>query len=227
MKQLKMRIEEYYPAGQFLRVSFVRDRTMLVSRFSNFTTDYLAEFDTSIEDVRVLEQSVVLTEEQKNATAELYGAADGLSTELNFLKFQMVQSGLDTALVTAIKKDIARHNIEGACQKLVGLNQLIVQHHVVLESKGMAAGFPVTLAATTAWLETKNVLQNQVMDMLKQLHDDNKAVFKALYGFISTIAAAGKIMFKGTAKESEYTITHLLGRMRSSSIPRDGVPPVV
>ena len=226
MKNVTMRLEEYYPAGKFLRLSFARDRAELVVRFSDFTVGYLADYDAKLLEVKDLEQSVVLTEEQKGVTVSLYAAAERMSTELNFLKFQMVQAGLSTSLVTAIKKDIARRNIEGACQKLEGLNQFIVEHHVALEAKGMAAGFPVVLAGDTVVLEEKNEMQNQVMDLLKELHEDNAAVFKSLYGFISVIAAAGKVMYKGTAKESEYTIAHILGRMRSSGGRTEVVSPI-
>jgi hypothetical protein len=59
------------------------------------------------------------------------------------------------------------------------------------------------------------------------LHEDNSEVYKALYRFISTIAAAGKVMYKGKVKEDEYTITRILGRMRSSGGDGAVVPPVV
>jgi hypothetical protein len=217
-KQLKMRIEEYVPAGQFLMVSFVRDRAELANRFSEFTPEYLTGFSDQLTKVKKLEQSVVLSEKQKQVTAALYDVADGLSGELNFLSFHLKRAGLDTSLVTKVKYDINKRNIEGACQKLEGMLQYVVEQQALLVSKGMSADFPVDLEGIINDLEAKNALQNEVMDKKDQLHERNREDFKTLYGFISTISAAGKVMYDGKVKEDEYTISKIVGRMRSSKV---------
>jgi hypothetical protein len=49
----------------------------------------------------------------------------------------------------------------------------------------------------------------------KQLVDANKGDYKKLYTFIKTVAEKGKLVFKGTVIEDEYSITKLIGRMRA------------
>jgi hypothetical protein len=99
------------------------------------------------------------------------------------------------------------------------LIQYITNKRSLLESKGMAAGFPSALAVSKADLEAKNVLQNKVMDSKGQLHEDNGSEYIALYDYISTFAKAGKIMYNGLGKADEYTVTRLISRMRGGGTP--------
>ena len=44
-----------------------------------------------------------------------------------------------------------------------------------------------------------------------------RLVGKVLYGFIPTVSDAGKIIYKDPVKADEYTVTKLIGRMRSGN----------
>lgn len=211
------RIEEYYQGGSFLAKSFELDRLALAVRFPEFTAAYLTQFKAKLTQVKTLEQSVTLTEEQKASTAELYAAAGLLNTELNFLSFYFKRANLDSVIVSAVKKDLAKSNIEGATDKLEGLIQFINSKKAILVTKGMTVNFPTELAATRDALVVKNGLQNEKLNALKSLHTINKVVYKELFAYISTISEAGKIMYKGTTKASEYTISKLISRMRSGN----------
>jgi ABC-type sulfate transport system substrate-binding protein len=120
-------------------------------------------------------------------------------------------------MITKLKADLAKRNIEGACDKIIGVQQYIVANRAALESKGMAAGFPAALLVTKATLETKNELQNTVRNQRKTLYDNNKLVYDALYDYIKTVAKAGKIMYKGKTKVAEYTISKIIARLRSGN----------
>jgi len=218
-------IEEYVPAGRFLLNSFTHDRAELALHFSEFTPAYLADFESKIEVVRNLEKTIVLTETQKQATAELYALASTLNNDLNFLVFYFKRAALDTKMLTKLKADLAKHNIEGACDKITAVIQYITAQHQVLESKGMAVSYPATLDTTRTALETKNELQNSVRNLKKQLYENNKVAYDALYGYVSTIADAGKIRYKGTSKALEYTISKIIARMRSSNTSGETPPP--
>jgi hypothetical protein len=213
-KSKKLRVEEYVPAATFLMASFVRDRVELSGRFSEFTVGYQSDFKTQLNKVKTLEQSLMLTEKQKMITTKLYLAVDGLNKELNFLSFYFNRAFLDTAILSKVKRDLVRHNVEGACLKLGGLIQYVTEQHVVLESKGMAVGLPAQLSVVKADLEAKNALQNELMDDKGQLFEDNSAEYKLLYGFVGTIIKAGKVMYDGMGKEDEYTMSKIIGRMR-------------
>ena len=220
-----LRIQEYFPGGSFLRTSFQKDRVALAVRFPEFSIEYLSDFSAKLDEVKALEQSVVLTEDQKASTVELYAAAAELNRELNFLSFYFKRANLDSAIVSAVKKDLRKSNIEGATDKLEGVIQYITAKHDALTSKGMAADFPAELADTRDKLNNKNGLQNEKLDALKMLHKNNKAVYKDLLRYISTISEAGKIMYKGDVKADEYTISKLIGRMRSGNTGGSQTPP--
>jgi ABC-type sulfate transport system substrate-binding protein len=127
-----------------------------------------------------------------------------------------------------LKANLAKRNIEGACEKITGVQQYIVANRAVLESKGMAAGFPAALLVTKATLETKNELQSTVRNQRKTLYDNNKLVYDALYDYIKTVANAGKIMYKGKTKVVEYTLSKIIARMRSvNNGGDDTIPPKI
>jgi hypothetical protein len=218
----KLRKEEYLPAGTFLATSFLRDRLELSSRFIEFTPDYEARYQKQLQKVDALEQPYKMTEAQKKVTLNLNLAASEMSNELNFLSFYFKRAALDPAILTAIKKDINRHNIEGACLKIKGLIDFIKSENVVLESKGMAVSYPEELQTAKADLEAKNALQNEIMNNKKQLYENNKTDYDALYDFIKTITGAGKIFYNGVVKADEYTVTKMISRMRGGG---GGTPP--
>lgn len=226
MGKTNLKVEEYSPVAGFLKDSFAVDRVQLSSRFAKFTPQFEADFNAQRLLVRDLDSTLVLTQEQKDVTAILYSKADEVNVELNFLSFYYRDAKLDATMITKTKSNLAARNIEGACMKIKDVIQFITANHVVLESKGMAATYPAELAADKLFLEDKNEVQNTVKNAVKGLYDANRAAYDNLYSYISTIADAGKIMYKGQVKASQYTISKLIQRMRSGNSGA-GTPPVV
>jgi hypothetical protein len=214
-KSKKLRVEEYVPAAMTLMKSFVRDRDELSRRFTELTEDYENDFAGQIMMVSKLEQSLVLTEEQKEATDALYKASDAISKELSFLTFHFKRAALYPGILTMVKKELAKRNIEGACQKIGGLISYVSAEHEILESKGMEVGFPSELIMMKADLEMKNSFLNELIDNKDQLYEDNIEEYKALYSFITTVSNAGKVIYEGLDKEDEYILSKIIGQMRS------------
>jgi hypothetical protein len=200
-----------------LKTSFAINRADLATRFPEFDAAYETAFAAKIDQVTNLEQGIILTDEQKTATTGLYQASKELNNELNFLGFYFKKANLYKALITNLKKDLTKNNIEGATQKITGIVQYINDKQTILAQKGMTATFPAELAQTRDLLKEKNQLQNKKMNALKVLHDANKVVYAELFDYISTIAEAGKIKYKGTVLASQFTISKLIDRMRSSN----------
>jgi hypothetical protein len=217
MATVRLKIEEYSPIAGFLKDSFAVDRAALSTRFAKFTPQFEADFNAQRLLVKDLDSTLVLTQEQKDVTALLYSKADEINVELNFLSFYFRDAGLDATMITKTKSNLAVRNIEGACLKIKDIIQYITANHVVLESKGMAASYPADLAADKLFLEDKNEVQNTVKNAVKGLYDANRIAYDNLYTYISTICDAGKIMYKGQVKASQYTITKLIKRMRSGN----------
>lgn len=210
----KLRMEEYVPAGTFLKTSFARDRAELSTRFSEFTANFELEFTAQLSKVDTLEQTLKLTKEQKQMTLSLYEAADALNKELSFLTFYFKGAGLENDVLIQLKYDLRVKNIEGACYKMGGLIQYVAENETILVSKGMELGFANVLTMIKNNLTAKNASQNEIMNIKKQLHEDNAIEYKKLYTYISSIVSAGKIMYSSVGKVDEYTITKLLSRMR-------------
>ncbi|WP_310559994.1 hypothetical protein [Flavobacterium sp.] len=209
--------EEYVPGALFIKTSFIRDREELVTRFAEYTPEYVVGYEAQISTVKEIQRTLVLTDEQKQATVNLYRKADSLNVEFNFVASYFKKCTLDTKILSEVKKDLTRRNIEGATDKIASIIQLIEANAIALISKGMAANFGSTLAADRDYLEQQNVLQNQVKNKVSDLYTANKAEYDALYDYIAEIANDGKIMYKGTPKAKEYTIGKIIERMRSGN----------
>jgi hypothetical protein len=161
--------EEYLPGALFIKTSFVRDRAELVTRFAEYTPEYVVGFEDQIATVKHIQGALVLTEEQKKATVNLYMRANSVNFEFNFLSSYFKKCSLDTKILSQVKKDLTTHNIEGATAKIATVIQLIEVNAAALISKGMAANFTETLAADSDYLEQMNVLQNEVKNKVSDL----------------------------------------------------------
>lgn len=226
---LRIRKEEYTALGDFVRVSFVRDQAVILSRFTKLNAGFLVDFTTKLEEIKVLESGLVLTEEQKAVTSKLYAEAAALNKELNFLIRYIKEVGLSSEAVTELKKDLISNNIEGAILKIESVKQYVIAKSAELEAIGMSATFAADLEGHRVSLSERNALQNSFMNSRKQLTETNKAKYNELYSYITKIINAGKLVFDGTATRDEYTITKVVSRMRfakSGGGGEIGSPPV-
>jgi hypothetical protein len=224
---VNVRKEEYTVLGDFILTSYSRDLVTISTRFPKLGTAFKDEFVAKLNFVKALESGLVLKENQKEATSSLYQEAGELNGELNFVSSYFKDAGLNTALVTDLKNDLFNHNIEGALLKIEGLKQYIVAHLVALVEEGMEEHFPDKLTDHKVSLTAKNNAQNALINDHKELINANVAHYDALYSFIASIAEKGKLVFKGTVYQDEYTISKVMKRMRApgrkddnSSAPR-------
>lgn len=213
---MRVRKEEYTSLGDFIKKSFSRDLSAIVIRFPKLNEAFLADFITKLEEVKILESGLVLTQEQKSVSLSLYKEAEVLNKELNFLKSYINHAGLNTEIIVALKEDLVKSNIEGAVLKIESLKQFVTAHLLSLVNEGMIATFPEILDAHKISMEEKNASQNQFMNSRKALTDANKAKYQALYDYILKISEAGKLVFDGTVTEDEYSLTKTVRRMRSA-----------
>lgn len=211
----RIRKEEYTSLGDFVRTSFVRDQAIIMARYPKLNADFLASFTAKLEEIKTLESGLILTESQKTVTANLYAEAGILNKELNFLNSYIADAGLNNSVVTAMKSDLFKNNIEGAILKIESVKQFITAHLTALEAEGMAATFPAALEAHKVSLSANNALQNSFMNNRKSLTAASKVQYEALYDFITKIMNAGKLVFDGTITKDEYNITRTIGRMRA------------
>ena len=211
----KIRHEEHATLGDFIKTSFVRDQDFIMEKFPKLNEDFLTTFTEKLEAIKVLESRQVLTQEQKIATASLHAEVVALNKEMNFLNLYISAAGLHTNLVSDLKIELAKSNIEGAIAKIEGVRQFIAAHSAILQEEGMTLDFPETLDTHKTILAQKNAKQNELMNTGKTLVETNRAMYDELYNKIVRIADAGKLIFDGTITEDEYVISKIIGRMRA------------
>lgn len=221
----RVRKEEYTTLGDFIRTSFVRDQVAILVRFSKMNATFATAFTAKLTEVKTLESGLVLTEQQKNATASLYAEADIVNEDLNFLISYLKRAKLNTTEVSKLKRDLSTGNIEGAVLQMESVKQYVVANSAVLTAEGMAAGFVAAFDAHKLSLTQKNALQNSVMNARKTLTDANVDKYDALYDYIVDIADAGKLVFAKSIVKDEYNVSKILKRMRAGN--GGGTPPKI
>lgn len=213
--------EEYTTLGDFILTSYSRDMGAISARFPKLGAAYKDAFVAKLDFVKGLESGIVIKENQKAATTSLEIEAGELNNELNFVSSYFEDAGLNTALVTELKNDLFKDNIEGAVLKIEGLKQYITAHLTALVEEGMDEHFPDKLADHKVSLSNKNKSQNDFMNDHKKLIASNIEHYNALYDYIASIAKKGKLVFKGSVYQDEYTISMIVKRMRAPERKKD------
>lgn len=216
-----VRIEEVSAMGDFVLTSYARDFNVIKSKFSKMDEAFRDGFIAKLDFVKVLESTLLLSENRKGVTASLYKEAKLLNDDLNFLSIYFNDASLDPAIVTALKNDLYVHNIEGAILKLEGVQQFVVANQAALTAQGMDAGFASVLTDYKVSLAQKNKAQNELINNRKQLTDVNRSHYDELLKMIKKIINKGKLVFKGTVTQDEYTATKVIQRMRTAKKKND------
>jgi hypothetical protein len=217
----KLRIEEYTALGDFILPSFVRDQATIVAMFPKFDNAFLTAFTTKLAFVKKLESTLVKAEEKKNVTISLYQTAWNLNNQLTILNSYIADAGLNTHVVTVLKNELYSGNIEGAVMKTEAVLQYVTSNQAALEAEGMQSVFVTTLTDYIVTLATKNALQNQYINDLRQLAATNGTHYDELYDYMVKIANKGKLVFKNTITFDEYSITKTLKRMRAAKVKQE------
>jgi hypothetical protein len=215
---MRVRKEEYTTLGDFILPSFTRDQDEIMARYPKLDAAFLTAFLDKLDFVKGLESKLVTTEKQKITTKNLYQIAANLNNELTFLGSYVKDAGLNRDVITALKNELFRHNMEGSILKIEGVKQYVIENQTVLEAEGMPTEMILKLGAYKQELEAMNVLQNQYMNALKQLTVTNVRHYDALYQYIANIAEKGKLVFKNTVTQDEYTLDKNISRMRAAKL---------
>ncbi|MGL2962544.1 hypothetical protein ACSVH2_01845 [Flavobacterium sp. RSB2_4_14] len=217
-----VKIEEIAPYGDFVLTSYTRDFDAIKANFPKMDAAFRDGFIAKLDFVKELESSLVLTESQKGVTESLYAEAKRLNSDLNFLSAYFADASLNTAIVTGLKNDLLNRNIEGAILKIEGVKQFVVSNQAVLVEQGMNTNFPDVLTDYKVSLTQKNNEQNELINNRKQLTDANQVHYDELLKMIKKIVRNGKLVFKGTVTQDEYTSVKVIQRMRATKKKAEG-----
>ena len=213
--KVRVRLEEYAPLGRFMMASFVRDLPLIEARFKKYNAAYVANFQNLIDAIETLEGTLTLSEEQYKVTESLNIEVEAFDKELNFLSAYFKDAGFSTDAITVLKNSLKSGNVEGALLELKSMTQFAAGNKAILEEQGMSLTYIDELEATYTSISAKNVMQYKIMKEKEALVEANKAAYKNLYACIAGVAEKGKLVFSNSNKADEYTITKIIGRMRS------------
>lgn len=217
-----LKIEEIAPYGDFVLTSYTRDFDVIKAKFPRMNAAFREGFVAKLDFVKELESSLVLDETKKGVTQSLYAEAGRLNSDLNFLSAYFADASLNTAIVTGLKNDLLNRNIEGTLLKIEGVKQFVVSNQTVLVEQGMDANFPNALTDYKVSLTEKNNAQNELINNRKQLTDANQVHYDELLKMIKKIVRNGKLVFKGSVTQDEYTTGKIVQRMRAAKKKAEG-----
>jgi hypothetical protein len=217
-----VKIEEVAPYGDFVLTSYARDFDAIKAKFPKMDNAFKDGFVAKLDFVKELESSLVLTESQKGVTESLYAEAKRLNTDLNFLSAYFADASLNTAIVTGLKNDLLNRNIEGAILKIESVKQFVASNQAALIAQGMDANFADVLTDYKVSLTQKNNEQNELINNRKQLTDANQVHYDELLKMIKKIVRNGKLVFKGSVTQDEYTTGKIVQRMRAAKKKAEG-----
>lgn len=217
MRSFRIRQAEYPVVGLAMKESFTRDQAEFLAYYKSMDETFLSGFDAAITDVRNVHLNTTGLPEQKEASAKVYELQESLYRKALFLKDYVSDAGLDTTLITATVKALRRTDTEAAVKAI----RQAVAYYTPLADKltDMPEGFAEAFITDAGMLEQLNIEQNTAMNFRVNLTDENRAKYDALDAYIRKVSNAGKRIFKGTPKASEYTVSHLLTRIRVAPRP--------
>lgn len=210
-----VRIEEITPLGDFVLTSYARDFDVIKGRFPKLDEAFKDGFVAKLAFVKKLESRLVLTEEQKGITAALYAAANSLNEELNFLSNYFSDARLNAGIISDLKNDLFKNNIEGGLLKIEALEQFVTTHKAALTEQGMPEDYANILEDYKVSLEKKNNNQNDLLNHRRELTSRNNGHYEELLKMLRQITRKGKLIFRGTVYQDEYTTTKVVSRMRA------------
>ena len=221
MSNSRLNNDEVVTGATFLKTNFLADREEIQEVFQeldiNYEKDYLAQIDT----VKKLDRKFAKTKQQVSASQALYKFSDTISTEMNVVSFKFKSAGVDTTLITAVKKDLKKLNIEGAVEKITELSQVVADNKVALQPKGITPDYPIRLIEKGEKLLDLNAQQNKLMDEGEKMTHANQKEYNKLRKMVSKITAAGKIVFKDDKRADFYSLRKLIQRMRAPEKGKD------
>lgn len=221
MSNSRLNNDEVVTGASFLETNFLEDRREIEAVFPEFDKIFEKDYVSQIDTVKKIDSKFAKTKQQVKASEALYNFSDTISTEMNVVSFKFKSAGVDTALISAVKKDLKKLDIEGAVDKIGTLSTVVADNILALQPKGITPDYPTSLMQMGQNLLDLNVQQNKLMDEGEKMTDANLKEYDKLRKMVSKIIGAGKIVFKEEKRADFYNLTKLIQRMRAPKRDKD------
>ncbi len=205
--------------------SLKRDLSDFMAYSKKFTSAYLEDFKTNIEKVFevVIPQSEI--QRQKVITERINKTLDSLINPINRLTGYIKFSHTDhTDYGNAmLRKAITDSDAEGAIKSLSTISANIANFKEALVEQGLTEEAIELFASANKSLKNDKLKQAEIFSNRKKIVQDNLGLLNDLFGQLTEILTAGKILYNATdrAKAQDYSFEDLKKRVRRASKPEN------
>lgn len=215
----KLKQENYTAAADFMIASLERDLAEFTKVFKTIDNAFLEQFKKANANLKNVSSSFLTKQQQKETTKELYSKADEFRDKLTLLKAYAKRAGLEAPILQETITALKGRNIEKVVKNTRELLPFFTQNADKI--KDMPADFLKDIPNTITYFEEKSTTQNILMSQSKQTTAEVKPLYETLYNYIREVADAGKIIYKGSPKKDDYTISKILQRMEANTAKKE------
>lgn len=215
----KLKQENYTAAADFMIASLERDLSEFTKVFKTIDNAFLEKFKKANDNLKNVSSSLLTKQQQKKTTKELYSKADEFKDKLTLLKAYVKRADLEAPLLQETIAAIKSRNIEKVVKNIRELLPFLTKNAEKI--KDMPDNFLEDVPNTITYFEEKATTQNILMSQSKQTTAEIKPFYDTLYNYIKEVADAGKIIYKGSPKKDDYTISKVLQRMEVSTTKKE------
>lgn len=215
----KLKQENYTAAADFMIASLERDLSEFTKVFKTIDNAFLEKFKKANDNLKNVSSSLLTKQQQKETTKELYSKADEFKDKLTLLKAYVKRADLEAPLLQETIAAIKSRNIEKVVKNIRELFPFLTKNAEKI--KDMPDNFLEDIPNTITYFEEKSTTQNILMSQSKQTTAEIKPFYDTLYNYIKEVADAGKIIYKGSPKKDDYTISKVLQRMEVSTTKKE------
>lgn len=233
----KFKREELPAVGDLLLSLLQRDRVKFEAYSPIYKDEFITSVSAQIHKVKDLTVTQSLTGEIKTITNELNQSMDDLVPKLNRLASYVQSANKSLVLkyanfgIREAKKDLRKRNVDAYCARQKVIEQNIAKNIDQLKAEGYKEEFGLEIQSETKAIYEKNLLLEQKVRERKEHVANNAGEFDVLWKMMSEISRKGKIvMAHDKQKAEEYMFTHIIKKVRNSSVKKTSVviaPPVV
>lgn len=218
-KGKKLKQENYTATADFMIASLERDLADFTKVFKTIDSTFLEKFKKANDQLKGINSPLITKQQQKETTQALYIKADEFKEKLTLLKAYAKRAKIDAPLLQDTITALKSRNIEKAVKNTRELLPFLTQN--IEKIKDMPDNFLEEIPDTITYFEEKSTIQNILMSQSKQATAEVKILYETLYNYIKEVADAGKIIFKGSPKKDDYTISKVLQRMEAFSAKKE------
>jgi hypothetical protein len=222
-KKFSCKAEEVTAIAGFVAESMNEDMADFQGYSPDFSPNYVQQILTKRKVCLELEKAGITTQKLKKVTETLVTAEQNLRPSLNLVEgyVSRAKESLDVAPESfglhTLRDAISRGNDEGIISGLQTVLANIKRNIAPLQAKGLKQELIDALSASYTTIDQLNNQQNKLADERSAATAANIGDYNELWGLISPIMEAGRLLYRGVdeVKLKKYTLALLIKRVNA------------